>query len=66
GDLDGSQTVDLADLGGLIRCLQGPCDRMGCQAPIVEGVCCNVADTDVDRDVDLADVAEFQRMFGRP
>lgn len=54
-DLDGSGTLDLADLAAFTGCLSGP------QAPA--DPLCAAADLDADGDVDLADVQRMQPSF---
>ncbi len=54
-DFDGD--VDLLDLEGLGGCLTGPAES----GPL--SVLCGVFDSDLDIDVDLPDVADFQRAF---
>ncbi len=57
GDADGDGDVDAGDFAGLPGCVSGPAGD-----PV--GVDCEAYDFDDDTDVDLPDVAEFQRAFG--
>lgn len=56
GDLDGDDQVDEADFAGLPPCFEGP------DVGITPG--CAAADFDMDGDIDLGDVADFQDAFG--
>lgn len=58
GDLSRDGDVDTADYVDLAWCLSGP-DGM-----VEEG--CEAADREPDDDIDLADIAEFQRAFTGP
>ena len=55
GDCDLDWSVDLADLSGLVACLNGP------ELGLAGG--CSCFDLDEDGDVDLHDVAAFQTAF---
>ena len=57
GDLTGDTHIDLADLPDLLDCMQGP--GIGPVSPA-----CWEADIEGDNDVDLRDVARYQRRFG--
>lgn len=59
GDYDRDGTVTLTDYGELTRCLTGV-------GPFSLPTCCRLFDTDVDEDIDLADVADFQASFTGP
>ena len=58
GDFDSDGDADLTDFDALVDCLHGP-------GVIVTGACL-AADADADQDVDLRDVAAFQREFTGP
>lgn len=55
GDLDGDRDVDLEDLEFLIGCMLGP--------GRVVSATCRVCDSDMDLDVDLADLERFSARF---
>ncbi len=55
GDFDGNGFVEAADLPPMVFCLQGPVMTFG------SAHFCFAKDSDGDADVDLADVAAFQR-----
>ncbi|MBI4717902.1 MAG: hypothetical protein HY763_08880 [Planctomycetes bacterium] len=57
GDGDGDHDVDLADYRDLSECLTGP-------GPGPIGAGCAAFNLDPDTDIDLRDVAGFQRVFG--
>lgn len=57
GDVDGDGRIDLSDAEAMYSCLTGP-DQPA------SGDCC-VFDLADDKDVDLADFGEFQRLFPR-
>ncbi|MFQ5414300.1 MAG: choice-of-anchor Q domain-containing protein [Phycisphaerae bacterium] len=59
GDVDCDESVDLNDYAALTLCLQGPDTAPGDPD-------CIPFDFDADADVDLADVAGFQRVFTPP
>ncbi len=59
GDADENCVVDLADYLDFSFCL----DRFGVERNPILDVCIEVFDADGDKDVDLADFAEFQRVF---
>ncbi len=56
GDLNGDRSIDLADWAEFAACIAGP------GVPIEPP--CDLADMDLDRDVDLSDAALFQSAFG--
>ncbi|UCG16396.1 MAG: hypothetical protein JSV19_13980 [Phycisphaerales bacterium] len=56
GDMDDDGDVDIADYPPFEQCLLGPLTSVGPD--------CVCADFNGDRDVDLSDVARFQRAFG--
>jgi hypothetical protein len=56
GDFDGDGDADLADWAGMAGCLHGP-------GVLPMNSQCLVLDADQDDDIDLADVAAFQRDF---
>jgi len=58
GDFDGDEQITLADYRQLNACVTGP-------GRPYEGRCA-AGDTDLDRDVDLLDMAAFQRRFTGP
>ena len=57
GDYDCDEVVDLADLANWNACMTGPDN-----GPYNPG--CEAFDFEFDGDVDLADLAEFQTLFG--
>lgn len=57
GELTGDGVIDADDFMALESCLAGP-DTSPLSA------CCTAADVDDDTDVDLADVASFQEVYG--
>ncbi len=59
GDADENCVVDLADYLDFSFCL----DRFGVERNPILDACIEVFDADGDKDVDLADFAEFQRVF---
>ncbi len=59
GDADENCVVDLADYLDFSFCL----DRFGYERNPILDACIEVFDADGDKDVDLADFAEFQRVF---
>lgn len=64
GDADWNGVRSLPDMDRLTRCLTGPpADGVATQPPFA---CVATFDFDHDEDVDLADVADFQRAFGCP
>ncbi|MBI4716412.1 MAG: hypothetical protein HY763_01280 [Planctomycetes bacterium] len=73
GELDACETGDFYSGGGPIgspdfrefhECLTGICGQAVCDDPLYTNVCCGLADGDEDGDVDLRDMAVFQRVFG--
>lgn len=58
GDCDYNEILNLRDWGKVLRCLTGPDG-----GPVRSN--CRCADSDADQDVDAADLAWFQRVFGR-
>ena len=58
GDLDSDGDVDCDDFTILVNCMDGP--------DVAPAFGCDGADLNVDSDVDAADWAEFQRLFGEP
>jgi hypothetical protein len=58
-DANGDGQVDLADHALLVNCLSGP---IAPPAPLPS--VCEAFDTDYDHDVDLRNVAVFQRILG--
>jgi hypothetical protein len=56
GDADADGTLSLADFAALAACMSGP--------EIERAPSCDILDFDRDRDVDLMDLAGFQRAFG--
>ena len=63
GDPDGNEVIDLPDYAVLYQCLSDPCEHPLCKTPLDIDVCCRIVDFNNDRDVDLEDIAEFQRAF---
>jgi hypothetical protein len=59
-DINGDDAVDLDDFDLLLGCLTGP------GSPLRAGSCCHIADVDGEWDVDLSDLAAFQRVFTGP
>ena len=62
GDYDGDGRVNLVDFHYLPDCLSGPRDAPGFAAP--SAPCRSAFDFEPDGDVDLADFAAFQAVFG--
>lgn len=62
GDYDGDGAVAASDLDGLATCLGGP-TAPGATLFNVTPACANAFDHDLDRDIDLHDVAVWQRAF---
>jgi hypothetical protein len=60
GDLDGDGLVGVSDVHRFPRCVTGPVLTAG----VPMG--CDLLDFDQDDDVDLADIAAFQRAIGCP
>jgi hypothetical protein len=63
GDFNGDGALDDVDFAALAECVSGP---EAAPASVSFGVqaCREAFDFDMDRDVDLVDFAEFQRVFG--
>lgn len=57
GNCDGDDDVDLADYSCVYDCMLGP-------GIVTDPDDCGAFDADLDRDVDLADLAVFQSLFG--
>lgn len=66
GDADGNGTVNLVDFAALHGCLLGPDAPPDGANGLCGPVCISTFDADADGDVDLRDVAWFQRMFTGP
>ena len=64
GDMDFSAVIDLGDVPGLEACMTGPCESAACVDALGTDPCCDLVDFDSDGDIDLADFAIFQLMFG--
>jgi hypothetical protein len=65
GDYNCNQAVDAADFAGWSGCETGPIYELD-DPPYKSIAPCNALDFDADGDVDLRDLAGFQRVFGGP
>lgn len=66
GDLDGDGAATVFDYPYLNACLTDPCIPFTCTPPDLGGLCCQLADFDVDGDIDLRDLAEWERVVSTP
>ncbi|MCK4660380.1 MAG: hypothetical protein KAV82_12730 [Phycisphaerae bacterium] len=63
GDFDADGDIALPDYQGLVDCISGPGCSPGPAVPECAGMCLGAFDFDGDADIDLADLANFQRAF---
>jgi hypothetical protein len=64
GDVNSSGVLDVADWPLCHGCLTDPCPAPPCNPALYPHPCCGWVDFEEDGDVDILDVAEFQRRMG--
>ena len=66
GDFDGDDDVDPSDLSGFVDCMGGPDAAVAPPSPACLDACLSAFDSDGDLDVDLLNLAVFQREYTGP
>ncbi len=64
-DIDGDADIDLDDYDAFTACATGPCAQPPCVPPLFSDLCCAIADSDSDGDVDVREFGVFQAAFDR-
>lgn len=66
GDIDGDGEVTPFDYPFVSQCTTEPCTQPPCTLPDIGFSCCALVDFDHDHDVDLRDLAEWERALNAP